>query len=222
MGWHKVGWVFCFLLVALLRMALLYINPSDSRYACFGIALLDIMHFAWLLMATATYNVVECMFCIFEYIAEVSAWLVYELIPDTLNYWRKRACLFRQYYFLTWQWWLVMIMAHWNDPGPDKGKVIAGTYWNIVHECLYTLKDQFKQLTRERWRLDRDSELFAYYDSIWNAAINVIAGVFVYFFAMGYFIARILRYKAGLLVSNIKEKRPWKSDKRKDDKLSMP
>ena len=135
-------------------MALLYINPLDSWFACFGNALLDVMQFVWILTASATYNVVECMFRIFKYIAEVSAWLVYELIPDMLNHWRKRFRLLRRYHFLTWQWWLVMIMAHWYDPGPDKGKVIAGTYWNVVHESLYTLKDDFKQLTRERRRLD--------------------------------------------------------------------
>ena len=32
MGWHKVGWISCFLLVALFRMAVIFFNPSDTRH----------------------------------------------------------------------------------------------------------------------------------------------------------------------------------------------
>jgi len=81
---------------------------------------------------------------------------------------------------------------------------------------LYTLKDEFKQLTRERRRLDQEyRRLVGFYDDIWNAAVNVILGPFVYLFAMGYFVARIFLFKVGLLVSNIKEKRQWKKRRKK-------
>ena len=155
-------------------------------------------------MASLTYNIIECMFSIFEFI-------VHELIPDMFKYWRKRAYLLGRYHYLTWMWWLVMIHAHWWDPGPRPGKEINGTYWDVVHQTLYRLKDEFKQLTRERRRLDREySCLVGFYDCIWNAAISISLYPFVYFFAMGYFVVRIFLYKAGLLVSNVREKRSWK------------
>ena len=40
-----------------------------------------------------------------------------------------------------------MIHAYWWDPGPRPGKEINGTFWDIVHQALYRLKDDFTQLT---------------------------------------------------------------------------
>jgi hypothetical protein len=50
-GWHKVGFILCFLLIATFRLAqTLLINPADSRNAPYGLAMMD--------MATSTYSAV--------------------------------------------------------------------------------------------------------------------------------------------------------------------
>ena len=44
-GWHKVGFILCFLLTATFRLAqILLLNPADIRHASYGLAIMDMVY----------------------------------------------------------------------------------------------------------------------------------------------------------------------------------
>ena len=45
-GWHKLGWILCFILTALFRLTLNILNPVDKKIASLGFRFIDTCHFS--------------------------------------------------------------------------------------------------------------------------------------------------------------------------------
>ena len=140
MVWHKIGFISCFLLVALLRMAHMTLNPTDVTYNASGAVVVDciqsmIIHF-WMsrtqigsfveMSATYTYHVL----CIF--------------LPDMLTYWHTRCHIACRWYILSWRWWIIWISAIWLEPPLKERKQYNGTYWVGPKADLYQNKASSK------------------------------------------------------------------------------
>lgn len=109
MDWlHKVGWISCFLLIALLWMAHFLISPSHGSYSHFGTPIITA---ADSIMGTycSSINAIgqALLVCI------NGSLCLDDLIfcPDTYFYWQFRAWFMYIYLKLSWHWWFILIYA---------------------------------------------------------------------------------------------------------------
>ena len=146
MGWLKLGWIFCFLLVALLRMARL-LNPINIVKTASNIVMtashryVDVSRYLWSAFVAMGPTLWSVPFMIFSLPAMVVAWV---------RYWYICFRLASRYIRLSWFWWLHMISVLWNLKPRLDGQDIHGTYWMWYRADMFELKRQFKELKRLR------------------------------------------------------------------------
>ena len=216
MGWHhKVGWIFCFLLVALLRMAHIIYNPSHGSYAHFGTPIISAADTAMGAYCSSVNAIGRALLALMA----VCVWMVQDLCPDTYFYWQFRAWFLYRHLRLNWDWWYTIIYAiYLNPPHRHKGK-FNGYFWMLVRAELFDLKAQYKELKKARKRLDERNSFAQIYNGCWEllpAAWHFLLFMILNSIGLGYFITRILLYKIGWLELPIpRGKRPWRRKKKK-------
>ena len=198
MGWHKIGFIICFLLVALLWMALIFINPADIAHITSGAIAFDCIQstiISFWQSRVHLYSIVESIKQIFFDVSYVS-------IPSMLSYWHTRSRITIQQTSLNLKWWITLISAIWLEPPLKKGKHHNGTYWVVPKADLFENKAQLKELARRNRRLNRDS----HFAQSWNKFWFRIYALTLNLCAVIYFATRILRYKLGFLASKARSK----------------
>ena len=144
MGWLKLGWIFCFLLVALLRMARL-LNPINIVKTASNIVMtashryVDVSRYLWSAFVAMGPTLWSVPFMIFSLPAMVVAWV---------RYWYIRFWLASRYIRLSWFWWLHMISVLWNLKPRLDGQDIHGTYYATginLNTSFQTLRRHFQE-----------------------------------------------------------------------------
>jgi len=117
---------------------------------------------------------------------QIQRWFIVSLGPGTIGYHFSRAQLLFRYTHLSWNWWLVIISAHWQEPPLRPGK-FNGTYWMHHRADKYELLALFKDIKLERRKLDTNS----LYAAIASEALLHITMMLLNFCGIAYFITRI-------------------------------
>ena len=200
--------IFCFLLVACFRLALIFINPEHKSHITTKNRFLAILNSIYLFGYNCFYvpylNAMD--FILYQIFIYLPIWIRYRWIRTKLIYrWGR----------LSWQWWLILFCGHWNEPEPRPGK-INGTYWMHVREDMYFISDQLKELNRFLKRLDRSYVYRNRFSVQISGALAFASMILLTGFGICYFIARILLYRLNPSIFNCRMKRPWsKRRKRK-------
>ena len=130
-----------------------------------------------------------------------------------INYYFIRAQLFFRSTHLSWNWWLIIITAHWQEPPLRPGK-FNGTYWMHHRADKFELLAQFKEIDRERKQLDTHSLYAAIFSEAWFHIIMMSLN----FYGIAYFTMRILLFKFGWLTMHINSKQTWSKRRRFNQK----
>ena len=126
-GWHKVGFILCFLLTDTFRLAqILLLNPADIRHASYGLAIMNMAHATY----SSTIHAGTKFWTFLLYCLKV-CWTACVFTPHVFNYWIGRAQFLYRKSKLSWWWWLLIITSYWNEPERRPGKE-NGTYWMLV------------------------------------------------------------------------------------------
>ena len=113
-------------------------------------------------------------------------------LPDTISYWKTRACIFHWYWKLSWWWWLLLFASDWNDPKQRPEKIYV-TYWENVRADQHEILSEFKDLKHRHQALDSRSIFAEVYKVFWlhlkMMTLNTIG--------ITYFTSRMFFYKKG-------------------------
>ena len=206
-GWHKVELTFCFLLIALLWMALIIFNPTHKSHHTIHIGFMNVLHFIWKSSCNYIFDPWWRLYCFYTY-------QIYIYLPIWLRYRRLRIMMLYRWLRLSWFWWLTLFNGHWYEPRRRPGKM-NGTYWMHNREDLYNLSSQFKELQRWRRRLDNsvvyENDYADNLSSIWHFCCMIV----MYAFGIFYFIGRICLCKLSPHRIMPKAKRAWSRKKKK-------
>ena len=179
-------------------MALIIINPADVAHNTSGAIAFDCIQSTLLSLWRSRIQLYSIMESIIRMIYDAS----YVTIPAMLSYWHARSRIFRRWYIISWQWWIIWISAIWLEPPLKKGKHYNGTYWVGPKADLFENKAQLKVLARRRRHLDRDSCFVQSWNKLWFRLYVLILNLC----AVTYFAIRIFRYKLGFLAPKARSK----------------
>lgn len=200
-GWHKVGLLFTFLLVACLRLSLILINPMHKSHHVIHHQFLDSLTYIYLFGYNYLYatfiNAVDFIF-----------YHLFVYLPIWLRYRWKRLKLLYRWGRLSWQWWLILFCGHWNEPERRPGK-INGTYWMHIHEDLYAISGNLKALNRRSRKLDAKMNSAYEYSAEISEALHFLSMIWLTGIGICYFMARIILYKLNPSSFKHRLKRPW-------------
>ena len=186
-------------------MALITCNPSDDKCAPIGCTIINVLHTCFsITVTTARY-----LWDMLSWFEQIQQWLTVKFGPSFINYYFIRAQLFFRSTHLSWNWWLIIITAHWQEPPLRPGK-FNGTYWMHHRADKFELLAQFKEIDRERKQLDAHSLYAAIFSEAWFHIIMM----FLNFCGIAYFTMRILLFKFGWLTMHINSKQTWSKRRR--------
>ena len=190
--------------VAMLRMALIIINPSDQRHAPLGTFFLQSLYATsssvWSAMKTVPAFV---EFCIYYPLLAALRFIYYQVftyLPRWIEYKSIKFWYWCRWLHLTWLWWTTLIPSYWNKPPLQPNGKLNGNYWMHTREDLHQLHHQYKDLVaRSKRYLDRFEYYRNNYDDLWSRIWHPFLMALLYFTAFWFFVGRIFLYRLGWL-----------------------
>ena len=129
-GWRKLEFIGCFLLVAILQLALIFQNPSETstNIGC---------SFFYTIQQTCALLYRGCIFFKDTFLAIID--YIFGCIHTIPLFSQCSLQEIKQniaWSILSWKWWLILMSAYWSEPPKRPGKV-NGTYWMNIKADLY-------------------------------------------------------------------------------------
>ena len=194
-GRRKLGFIGCFLIIAFLRLARIFLNPSSFFHIVQRTCELQYQGYIFLRTMCLSF---------LEYIHHEIYYLPLRCRCTCIEIKRNIS-----WSILNCKWWLILLSAHWNEPIKRPGKV-NGTYWMNVKADLNQLKADLKEIKWEHsqtcnpisdtmeWLTELACTIFMH--STMNF-LNIIAIIF--------FVWRIFLFKFGWLPYKKRSRPPW-------------
>ena len=185
----------------MLRMALLFLNPSDQRHAPLGSFVIRSLR-----TATTTFPVFVGDYLQHHLLAVLRFiyYQVYIYLPCWVEYQVLRFWYWCRWLHLTWLWWTVLISSYWNEPPPRKNGKFNGTYWMHVCEDLHQLRRCYQDLERSQSRFCWQPCFQNFYEDFCPQFWRLFIMGLLHFSAFWYFVGQIFLYRLGWLHNDSK------------------
>lgn len=177
-------------------MALLFLNPADSKYNWCWKSMVAMLNAIKYCFTAALQRIISPIASLQQTAVRAYLFLIDDDIHEKrCNLMVRKLHMKVQWARLTWQWWQALIFGIWYaPPHPESGRTFNGTYWMHVNEDLYQLQKQFKQLRRERRRLDKDKGPDPYWERFRIMALH-LSMFLLNLVGILDFAAKIIRFK---------------------------